>query len=302
MTDLTWDAIASHADRRYAAAGGALGWPGDLCAALTRAAEAWELRPLELFDSGVGHPVVRVATAGGEAVLKLAPRTELAAQARVMQADGGRAYARLLAWDAGVPALLLERLGAPLHEVVPDELEQVRVQARLLKRAWEIPLAVGERAGSKAAGLVAILDRHGRLAIEAGVVAAARALAAALASGEGAEVVCHGDAHSGNVLARADETFALVDPDGFVGERAYDLGVTMRGFLPAVAERGPGWVRECAAVLAEETGLDADRIWAWAFVERVTTGLFLRLLGFDDEGVAYLRSAEPLVGDARLLQ
>jgi streptomycin 6-kinase len=40
-------------------------------------------------------------------------------------------------------------------------------------------------------------------------------------------VVCHGDPHAGNVLRRGDG-WALIDPDGFVGERAYDLGVVMR--------------------------------------------------------------------------
>ncbi|WP_232547135.1 aminoglycoside phosphotransferase family protein [Propioniciclava soli] len=292
---VTWDDVAAQAERRYAASGGVLGWAGDLRTTLTRLARAWELRPLELYDSGIGHPVVRVAWPAGEAVLKVAPPDDLRAQTLVLVADGGRAYARVLAVDEA--AVLLERLGAPLHAAVPDPLEQLRIQARLLRRAWEVPLAVGERVGSKAAGLLGILDAHAGLGAEVPhVLERARGLAEDLAVGECAEVVCHGDAHSGNVLARGGGSFALVDPDGFVGERAYDLGVTMRSFLPEVHVGGARFVADCAAVLAEESGVEADRIEAWAFVERVTTGLFLRLLGHGDEGAAQLASAALLCG------
>ena len=48
-----------------------------------------------------------------------------------------------------------------------------------------------------------------------------------LADTERPEVVCHGDPHAGNVLRRGSG-WALIDPDGFVGERAYDLGVVLR--------------------------------------------------------------------------
>jgi streptomycin 6-kinase len=38
--------------------------------------------------------------------------------------------------------------------------------------------------------------------------------------------------------------------------------------------------------------VDEQEIWAWAFVERVTSGLYLRARGFEDEGLAFLASAE----------
>jgi streptomycin 6-kinase len=47
-------------------------------------------------------------------------------------------------------------------------------------------------------------------------------------------VVVHGDPHAGNLLAvpnqrpGAETGYVFVDPDGFVADRAYDLGVALR--------------------------------------------------------------------------
>jgi streptomycin 6-kinase len=71
---------------------------------------------------------------------------------------------------------------------------------------------------------------------------------------------------SGNAL-EATGGFKLVDPDGLLAEAEYDLGIIMRqdpldGDLPERARR-----------LADRTGLDANAIWEWGVVERVSTGL-----------------------------
>lgn len=87
-----------------------------------------------------------------------------------------------------------------------------------------------ESVHGKAIGLVAILDdlgeRYGSQHSDA--VWQAYRYVSELARSERPEVVCHGDPHAGNVLRRADG-WALIDPDGFVGERSYDFGVTLRG-------------------------------------------------------------------------
>ena len=89
-----------------------------------------------------------------------------------------------------------------------------------------------------------------------------------------------------------------MDPDGFVADRAYDLGVAMRDFSATVLRAGRPILESYAQVLADRTGVDAIRIWQWAFLERVSTGLYV--LGFGAEPVArpYLESAEVLL-DAR---
>ena len=51
------------------------------------------------------------------------------------------------------------------------------------------------------------------------------------------------------------------------------------------------------AVLAERSGVDATRIWEWAFLERVSTGLYLLDVVESAEPMwrSFLESAERLV-------
>ena len=117
-------------------------------------------------------------------------------------------------------------------------------------------------------------------------------------------VVVHGDPHPGNLLAvpnprpGAETGYVFVDPDGFVADRAYDLGVALRdwcGWLlgPDARRTAEGF----CAVLAERSGVDAQRIWEWGFLERVSTGLYVMDVVGGPESVSrpYLDSAEKLV-------
>ncbi len=109
----------------------------------------------------------------------------------------------------------------------------------------------------------------------------------------------HGDAHSLNVLQRPGSGYAFIDPDGFLCEREYDAGVALRDLmaeLEALARSEPAsavrsWHRAQVGRVAARLGLDADRVEAWAFVERVCTGVWLHRLGFLEEGERWLRSA-----------
>jgi streptomycin 6-kinase len=79
-------------------------------------------------------------------------------------------------------------------------------------------------------------------------------------------VLVHGDVHHWNALESADG-FKLVDPDGLLAEPEYDLGIMMR------EDPLEGDLHERARWLAARTGLDANAIWEWGVVERVSTGL-----------------------------
>ena len=54
--------------------------------------------------------------------------------------------------------------------------------------------------------------------------------------------------------------------------------------------------QECLrlAALAE---VDPERVWRWAFVERVTTGLYLRWHGYPDEAATFLDTARMVEAD-----
>jgi streptomycin 6-kinase len=268
-----------------------------VCSAWGLVAEGW-------LAGGAGTPTLAVTTADGTAgVLKIAEPGTLDTAARVMAAADGRGYARVLAWDAGRGALLTERLGHTLWVEAPTMAQQSAVIAGLLAQAWRVPLTCGSRFVGKASQLVAILadlgPRYGTGHPDA--LAEATRCATELARGERPEVVCHGDPHAGNVLRRG-AGWALIDPDGFVGERAYDLGVLLRDGCREIAaaeaaEPGAGatLLRHRCRQLAELADADPDRVWRWALVERVTTGLYLRWHGYADQSASFLQTASMVV-------
>lgn len=263
----------------------------------------WQLTPEAWFAGGAGMPTLAVRTEDGTAaVLKIDRPGGLDVQAHVMTAAQGRGYARVLVWDAPRGALLTERLGDTLGAETASVEAQARMILPVLRRAWEVPLEAGSPFVGKAAGLLAILadlgPRYGAGCPD--VLERATECATTLAASERAEVVCHGDPHAGNVLRRGTE-WALIDPDGFVGERAYDLGVVLRDACREIeaaeaAETGSGahLLEGACRRLAALTSVDPERVWRWAYVERVTTGLFLRWHGYPDEAAGFLRTAELL--------
>ncbi len=262
--------------------------------------QEWGLTVERWLEGGAGTPPLAVRRDhGSAAVLKIAEPGGLDVAARVMRADGGHAYAKVLAWKADHGALLLERLGHDLWTESSTLNGQGHVLVPLLREAWRVPLASGRPFQSKASGLLAILadlgPRYGTQHED--VLVVATEYAKELAASERAEVVCHGDPHAGNVLRRGQD-WALIDPDGFVGERAYDLGVVMRDgcreIMDAEASQ-PGaarsMLREACRRLSESAKTDPERVWRWAFVERVTTALFLRWHGHSRQSATFMGTA-----------
>lgn len=263
----------------------------------------WRLNPVGWFEGGVNPPPLDVLTEQGQrAVLKVQPPGEQDVVARVLRAADGHGYVRLLLWSAPDGALLTQRLGESLWTSSPRLADQVAVVAPVLREAWTVPLTQGAPFAAKAAGLAGILrdlgPRYGTSAPRALKLAAD--YAQHLAADERLEVVCHGDPHAGNVLRRG-EGWALIDPDVFAGEPAYDLGVVLRDACHEVtaaesqlAGAGVALLRQQCVRLAELGGVKADRVWQWGFVERVTTGLYLHWFGYADQGDSFLSTAETI--------
>jgi streptomycin 6-kinase len=110
-------------------------------------------------------------------------------------------------------------------------------------------------------------------------------------------VTAHGDPHPGNTLLRLEAGgCAFVDPDGELGERAYDLGVAIRDWsFQLAAAPDPGrLLRDYAELLAAHTSEDATAIWEWGYLERVATGLYALDSGLPDFGRRMLAAADTL--------
>jgi streptomycin 6-kinase len=309
--------------RHRVAAMGAAGaaWSAALPEVLAGLERDWSIVVGRGLPGGSASFVARARRADGTAaVVKVAVIDEgWAEQVATLERAAGRGYVRLLRSDLDRRAVLLEELGPPLasgRRSVPDQL---RCLADTLALAWQDPGALraepgeapstgSERIQDKASGLAELIRQAwDRLDRPCSVRVVDQALAYAERRAAEADrdlVIVHGDPHPGNLLAvlqprpGADTGYVFVDPDGFVADRAYDLGVVLRNWSSTLLGPDARTVAEgYCRVLAEHTGVDAQRIWEWGFVERVSTGLYvLDVVGAPDQVARpYLESAERLL-------
>jgi streptomycin 6-kinase len=285
-------------------------WIAALPELLAGLEQQWSITLGRAIPGGSDSYVAKVRLADGSAAVIKVTIAEVgwADQVATLERAEGRGYVRLLAVDRSKRAMLLEGLGRPLDRTGWDPERQLRCLADTLALAWQD--ARGRRpdpAADKASQLGAfIAGAWSRLAapVSERVVQQALRYADRRAAEATTElVVVHGDPHPGNLLAvpnrrpGAETGYVFVDPDGFVADRAYDLGVALRDWCGRL--RGPDARRTAegfCVILAERSGVDAQRIWEWGFLERVSTGLYLLDVVRVPEPVArpYLDSAERL--------
>lgn len=294
-------------------------WLAVLPARVDDLARHWDLRVGRSLLGGTASWAGRVRREDGStAVLKVAmpqPGFRRAVEA-LIRADG-RGYVRLLDHDVDRHAVLLEELGPIPDPGVEDHVVLMRRGARVLRVAWEVAgdprepgapaenpkvavlhrliadeLAELTRLGEPLPGAAADAVQHARRLLDR----RARAWVPQRA------VVVHGDAHLANMLPvrhprpGAVEGHVLVDPEAYVGDPAYDLGVLVRDWTgPLLASPDPGAeMRGWCRMLAAEAGADEEAVWEWGFVERVTLGLHLLASGPRQRGRAFLDVATRL--------
>ena len=283
-------------------------WHRDLPRVIAVLEERWGVIMGRPLPGGSASYVCRATTHDGQPrVVKVGvPGHDLVAEARVLRAAEGHGYALLHGHDPDRDAVLLEALGPSLAQTPGPPERTIALVADTLREAWRLPLAAVPPGEDKAVSLRAlVLDLDERLGgpTDRRVLQTALDHADALA-GHGPEdaVVLHGDAHPGNVLpvtvarAGAPAGHVLVDPDGFRGDPAYDAGVVLRDWCahltgPDARSRLEGW----CDLVAERTGTDPSRVWAWAFLERVSTGLYVTSFGAARVGRPFLDTAEHLL-------
>jgi streptomycin 6-kinase len=268
-------------------------WLQQLDAIVSRVAADWDLQ--------VGRMPGGIA-----AVLKIAvPDPDLSPiEADILGAADGRGYARLYRHNPAERAMVVERLGPPMWQQNWPQDQQVSLYCAALQEAWKVtidPRRLTDGAG-KAAWLEDFIPRTWESLdrpCRERTVALALDFAARrrTAFDPSRAVICHGDAHPGNLLAPLDPhgAYKFIDPEGVSIEPEYDLGCWLRGWRPAHRHEPAlgGLAREAAHQLAALTGTDERAIWEWGFVERVSSGLLLTQLGHE-EGELYLSIADKI--------
>ena len=210
-------------------------------------------------------------------------------------ADGG-GCARLLRVDPDRDAVLLERLGGALYDLVPDPRARHDVLCQVAVRFWrpvdpEVDLPTGADKARE------YLDLLPRLWEETGQACSKATIEDALDCAESRRrahrdadaVLVHGDVHDLNALQASDGGFKLIDPVGLRAERACDLGTIIRCNPDAGDD-----LHVRANRLAARTGVDAVAIWEWGTIHRVVAGLYSRKIGLQPFGDLLIAQADLL--------
>lgn len=287
-------------------------WLADLPDLITHLERQWAITVGQPLTGGSASYVAQAQTADGQdAVLKIAiPAQHFASEVRTIASAQGHGYVRLLASDMERHAMLLEALGPAMDQLALPPERIIAMLCQTLRQAWAVPRPIGlrvapadEKAGQLARLVSRLWEHLGHPCSERVVTQALRyAERRAAAFDLDRCVVVHGDPHPGNALrvlaprAGAESAFVFVDPDGFLADPAYDLGVVLRDWCrQLLAGDAPALAHQYCGLLSATTGIDATAIWEWGFLERVSTGLYVLEFGAEDLGRPFLETAELLV-------
>ena len=278
-------------------------WLRELPALVASLEREWKIVVGRAFSDATEALVAEATLADGtDAVLKLiVPRDGDAArnEITVLRLADGDGCVRLLRDDIDRGALLLERLGPSLRDLDVPIDERHEILCATAMALWRPAPGCGLPTGAaKGRWLVEHitttweeLDRPcSERAIDHAVACAERRIAA---HDDERAVLVHGDVHQWNVLQSADG-YKLVDPDGLLAEAEYDLGIIMREDPVELLDGEP---HARARKLAACTGCDADAIWEWGVVERVSTGLLCTRIELQPVGREMLTAADLLAAE-----
>ena len=249
-------------------------WLDSLPARIAECEQRWKIQASAPFELSYSY-VAAARTAGGEeVVLKLGvPNRELRSEIAALQLYGGGAAVRLLDSDAERGLLLLERLspGEKLASLHDDE-QATRIAAGLMRELWR-PLPANHSLPTTAdwaAGLRRLRPKFGGGTgpFPARLVEMAESLFGELHQSSESPVLLHGDLHHLNILFSQRRGWVAIDPKGVVGERAYEPAALLENPEPG-RSLDLAVQRRRIEVLAEELGLDPQRIVRWAAAHAV---------------------------------
>lgn len=261
-------------------------WLGRLPALIADCAVTWDLTLGPHYPNlSFNYVAPGIRRDGTPIVLKIGcPNHEYRTEVEALRLYAGHGAIRLLDFDEGRVALLLERLTpGTMLATLPNDEEATLIAARLMR---QIRRSVPEQHPFPTAddwfiGLRELREKFGGGTgpFPTRAVEEAETLAAELFRTAAAPTVLHGDLHHFNILAGERQPWLAIDPKGLIGEPAYEVGAWMRNWPPDDADPVPLLERRLD-LFATEFGVERARLRAWT----VAQGVLSAWWSYDDEG------------------
>lgn len=242
----------------------------------------WSLRDIQpLPDLSYNYLVFGITSGNLPVVLKLGvPHPALIAEIQSLKVFDGKGAVRLIDADPLLGALLLERIipGDDLR-TMPDDRAATRIAAGVMKELWKTgpTTAVFPGAADWCQGFQRYLDNNqedGPLPVE--LVQQASKMADDLLNSSQNQLLLHGDLHHRNILKTEPNSWIAIDPQGVIGEPAFEVGALLLNPVPDLID----WpnVKEIqkqrSIILEEELNIDGERLLAWSFVRAVLSAIW----------------------------
>ncbi|OLC49605.1 MAG: hypothetical protein AUH43_07335 [Acidobacteria bacterium 13_1_40CM_65_14] len=188
-----------------------------------------------------------------------ADRRQLHTEVEALRAFGEERAVRVLEVRLEERAIILERVrpGMTLASIASED-EAMRIVAELLSAGWPpVP------ADSVATPLADVAS-----ALNGAEFARAKALRSELLADSVQPVLLHGDLHYDNILTSDRAGHLLIDPKGFIGDPAFDIGYLVGRPMPSARDALPlsEAIERRLAFLPDATRLDAQRVASFAYV------------------------------------
>jgi streptomycin 6-kinase len=263
-------------------------WLDTLPTLISSIEEQWCIRVDEPFRA-LTYNYVAPATRedGAEAILKLGvPGDHVDREAECLRQYDGQGAAYILGYDLVLGAMLLERVrpGTDLKQLT--ESEAIEATVTVMRQLHRVPAPDTrmptvtdwwngfQRLRNQFSGTSGPIP--GRLVDEA------ESLYADLVGSMDQSVLLHGDLHHENILAGDRLPWIAIDPQGVIGEPAYEVGAFLRNPMPDLLK----WseldkiLERRVAALSELLGIDRQRIAGWGYSQAVLSGIW----SLEDEG------------------
>ena len=264
----------------------------------------WNVHVAPPFALTYNYVAPALRADGMQAVLKLGfPGGIIQKEIAALRHYDGHGIVQLLEVDPDGGAMLIERLvpGTPLTTLALEDDERATIiAAQVMRQLWRpvVPDHAFPTVHQWAEGLSRLRTEFdgGTGPFPERMVDLAEGLFAELLQSAAEPVLLHGDLHHDNILSAERQPWLALDPQGVVGEPAYEVGALLRNPIPHLLHI-PDLKRVQARrvdLLAETLELDRRRIVGWGFAQAVLSGWW----SYEDHGAPgpyWLACAESLV-------